>query len=65
MNYQKIQRILKKSELKLEWYFNNLIYFHIYQYLDNCTLAPIWVKKMAKKNAEEIAMKQLERSTNS
>ena len=27
--------------------------------LDNCTLAPIWVKKMAKKDAEEIAMKQL------
>ena len=28
--------------------------------LDNCTLAPIWVKKMPKKNAEELAMKQLE-----
>ena len=28
--------------------------------LDNCTLAPIWVKKMAKKDAEELAMKQLE-----
>ena len=27
--------------------------------LDNCTLAPIWVKKMAKKDAEELAMKQL------
>tara|TARA_Y100000590_G_scaffold236467_1_gene266204 strand:- start:608 stop:1342 length:735 start_codon:yes stop_codon:yes gene_type:complete len=27
--------------------------------LDNCTLAPIWVKKMAKKEAEELAMKQL------
>ena len=29
--------------------------------LDNCTLAPIWVKKMPKKQAEEIAMKNLER----
>lgn len=29
--------------------------------LDNCTLAPIWVKKSAKKEAEEIAMKYLER----
>ena len=28
--------------------------------LDNCTLAPIWVKKMPKKKAEEVAMKQLE-----
>ena len=28
--------------------------------LDNCTLAPIWVKKMPKKQAEELAMEQLE-----
>ena len=28
--------------------------------LDNCTLAPIWVKKMSKKDAEELAFKQLE-----
>ena len=27
--------------------------------LDNCTLAPIWVKKMPKKNAEELALRQL------
>ena len=27
--------------------------------LDNCTLAPIWVKKMPKKDAEELAMNQL------
>jgi len=29
--------------------------------LDNCTLAPIWVKKMPKKDAETLAMKQLEK----
>ncbi|WP_417585947.1 amino acid ABC transporter ATP-binding protein [Nitrincola sp.] len=29
--------------------------------LQNCTLAPIWVRKMPKKEAEEIAMKYLER----
>ena len=29
--------------------------------LDNCTLAPIWVKKTPKKKAEELAMKQLEK----
>ena len=28
--------------------------------LDNCTLAPIWVKKIPKIKAEELAMKQLE-----
>lgn len=29
--------------------------------LENCTLAPIWVKKMPKKEAEEVAMHYLER----
>jgi ABC-type polar amino acid transport system, ATPase component len=29
--------------------------------LENCTLAPIWVRKTAKKEAEEIAMRYLER----
>jgi general L-amino acid transport system ATP-binding protein len=29
--------------------------------LDNCTLAPIWVRRMPKKNAEEIAMYYLDR----
>ncbi len=29
--------------------------------LENCTLAPIWVRKMAKKDAEELAMEYLER----
>ena len=29
--------------------------------LDNCTLAPIWVKKMPKKQAEEMAMNQLKK----
>ena len=29
--------------------------------LDNCTLAPIWVKKMPKKEAEELALRHLER----
>ena len=29
--------------------------------LDNCTLAPIWVKKLPKKKAEEFAMQNLER----
>ena len=29
--------------------------------LENCTLAPIWVRKMPKKDADEVAMKYLER----
>ena len=29
--------------------------------LDNCTLAPIWVKQMTKKDAEELAMQHLEK----
>ena len=29
--------------------------------LDNCTLAPIWVKKMPKKQAEELALDQLKK----
>ena len=29
--------------------------------IDNCTLAPVWVKKMPKKDAEDLAMKHLEK----
>ena len=29
--------------------------------LDNCTLAPIWVKKLPKKQAEELALEQLDK----
>ena len=38
--------------------------FNLFPHLsivDNCTLAPIWVKKMPKKEAEEIAMSYLEK----
>ena len=30
--------------------------------LDNCSLAPIWVKKLPKKQAEEVAMNNLKSS---
>jgi len=39
-------------------------HFNLFPHLtimDNCTLAPIWVKKMPKKEAEKIAMKFLEK----
>ena len=38
--------------------------FNLFPHLsivDNCTLAPIWVKKIPKKEAEELALKQLEK----
>ena len=37
--------------------------FNLFPHLsvvDNCALAPIWVKKMPKKEAEELALQQLE-----
>ena len=40
--------------------FQQFILFPHLSILDNCTLAPIWVKKMPKKKAEELALKQLE-----
>ena len=40
--------------------FQQFNLFHHLSILDNCTLAPIWVKKMPKKQAEELAMQQLE-----
>ena len=39
-------------------------HFNLFPHLtvmENCTLAPIWVRKMPKKDAEEIAMQYLER----
>ncbi len=39
-------------------------HFNLFPHLtimENCTLAPIWVRKMAKKEAEEVAMHYLER----
>ena len=32
MKFQKILKILKRLELKLVWFFNNLTCFHIYQF---------------------------------
>jgi general L-amino acid transport system ATP-binding protein len=45
----------------LEWFFNNSILFPHLSILDNCSLAPIWVKKMPKKEAEELALEHLEK----
>ena len=55
-NTKNIERI--RAEVGMVFQQFNL--FPHLSILDNCTLAPIWVKKMPKKEAEELAMKQLE-----
>ena len=51
---------IEKIRAEVGMVFNSLTFPHL-SILDNCTLAPIWVKKMPKKQAEEIAMKNLEK----
>ena len=58
--YQKIQKILKKY-VQVGMVFQQFNLFPHLSILDNCTLAPIWVKKLPKKQAEEIAMENLTR----
>jgi len=51
---------IEKVRAEVGMVFQQFNLFPHLSILDNCTLAPIWVKKMAKKDAEEFAMKQLE-----
>ena len=50
---------IEKIRAELGMVFQQFNLFPHLSILDNCTLAPIWVKKMPKKDAEELAMKQL------
>ena len=52
---------IEKIRAEVGMVFQQFNLFPHLSILDNCTLAPIWVKKMPKKKAEEIAMKNLER----
>ena len=52
---------IEKVRAEVGMVFQQFNLFPHLSILDNCTLAPIWVKKMPKKQAEEIAMKNLER----
>ena len=52
---------IEKIRAEVGMVFQQFNLFPHLSILDNCTLAPIWVKKMPKKQAEEIAMKNLEK----
>ena len=51
---------IEKIRAEVGMVFQQFNLFPHLSILDNCTLAPIWVKKMSKKDAEELAMQQLE-----
>ena len=51
---------IEKIRAEVGMVFQQFNLFPHLSILDNCTLAPIWVKKMPKKQAEEFAMRQLE-----
>ena len=50
---------IEKIRAEVGMVFQQFNLFPHLSILDNCTLAPIWVKKMPKKKAEELAMQQL------
>ncbi len=50
---------IEKIRAEVGMVFQQFNLFPHLSILDNCTLAPIWVKKMPKKKAEELAMDQL------
>jgi len=52
---------IEKVRAEVGMVFQQFNLFPHLSILDNCTLAPIWVKKMSKKQAEEMALQQLEK----
>ena len=52
---------IEKIRAEVGMVFQQFNLFPHLSILDNCTLAPIWVKKLPKKQAEEIAMENLTR----
>ena len=61
MKFLKNTKDIEKIRAEVGMVFQQFNLFPHLSILDNCTLAPIWVKKFPKKKAEEIAMKNLER----
>ena len=52
---------IEKIRAEVGMVFQQFNLFPHLSILDNCTLAPIWVKKIAKKEAEELALNQLKK----
>ena len=52
---------IEKIRAEVGMVFQQFNLFPHLSILDNCTLAPIWVKKMPKAKAEELALEHLER----
>ena len=52
---------IEKIRAEVGMVFQQFNLFPHLSIVDNCTLAPIWVKKMPKKQAEEFALKELEK----
>ena len=50
---------IEKIRAEVGMVFQQFNLFPHLSIIDNCTLAPIWVKKMPKKDAEDLALKQL------
>ena len=56
----KATKDIEKIRAEVGMVFQQFNLFPHLSIVDNCALAPIWVKKMAKKEAEELALKQLD-----
>ena len=52
---------IEKIRAEVGMVFQQFNLFPHLSILDNCSLAPIWVKKLTKKQAEEVAMENLKR----
>ena len=52
---------IEKIRAEVGMVFQQFNLFPHLSILDNCTLAPIWVKKMPKKKAEDLALQHLEK----
>ncbi len=52
---------IEKIRAEVGMVFQQFNLFPHLSILDNCTLAPIWVKKMPKKDAEDLAIQHLEK----